>query len=175
MLKRALATASVTATIVASTALFTAPQAQAATYTKCYRDAPVTTCITTSGGKSVGWVRVGSYVLPKSKVNTTSTCSVSQTASTKWSISLSISAEGSAWVFAKVSATVTGGLEQTTTIQSGVSRSFKQKKGEAYRCEWGYAKYTANITKRVTAAGKSVTTKGKLTAPQEMQLRVVKL
>ncbi|MFT3833497.1 MAG: hypothetical protein QM711_09275 [Micropruina sp.] len=160
--------------LVASTAL-AAPPADAASYTKCYRDAPVTICVTTSGGKSVGFKRMGSYLLPKSKVDTTSTCTVSQTVSTSWSVSVSLSAELKAWIFAKVSATVTGGLVKSTSLTAGVSRTFKQKKGTTYRCEWGYARYQSKVTKRISAGGQSYVTKGKFTGPKEMQLRVVKL
>lgn len=160
--------------LVASTALSTSP-AEAASYTKCYRDSPATICVTTTGGKSVGFKRMGSYLLPKAKVDTTSTCTVSQTVSTSWSVSVSVSAELKAWIFAKVSATVSGGLVKSTSLTAGVSRSFKQKKGTTYRCEWGYARYQSNVTRRITVSGKSYVTKGKFTGPKEMQLRVVKL
>ena len=88
---------------------------------------------------------------------------------------MSLSAELKAWIFAKVSATVTGGLVKSTSLTAGVSRTFKQKKGTTYRCEWGYARYQSNVTKRISAAGQSYVTKGKFTGPKEMQLRVVKL
>lgn len=158
--------------LVASTAL-AAPSAEAASYTKCYRDAPVTICVTTSGGKSVGFKRMGSYLLPKAKVTTTSTCAVSEAVSTSWSVSISLSAEMKAWVFAKVSATVTGGLVKTASLTTQVSRQFKQKKGTKYRCEWGYARYQSKVTKHVV--GTNIDTKGTFTGPQEMQLRIIKL
>ena len=172
--RAATASASLVALLITSATVTAAP-AEAASYTRCYRDSPVTTCVTTTGGKSVGWKRMGSYLLPKSKVTTTSTCSVSQTVSTAWSVIVSVSAEAKAWIFAKVSATVSGGLVKTTSLTAGVSRSFTQKKGTTYRCEWGYARYQSKVTVRVSAGGQSYVKKGKFTGPKEMQLRVTKL
>ncbi|MFT4217854.1 MAG: hypothetical protein QM619_11835 [Micropruina sp.] len=169
-----LLTAAGAASLIASAAL-AAPSANAASYTKCERDAPVLTCVTTTGGRSVGWQRMGSYLLPKSNVTTKSECFVTKSATTKWSFSVEVSAEWKAWIFAKVSATVSGGLEKSTTISAGVKRSFTQKKGETYRCEWGYSKYQSSVTMRVTAAGQSYERKGTFTGPKEMELRVTKL
>lgn len=161
--------------LLAASLGFAAPSAQAANPSKCVRDAPATICYIVHPAKSKGWVRVGSYVLPKSKTATTSTCSVSRTSSTKYSLSVSVSAEIKAWVFAKASATVTGGLEKTTTIQAGVSRSFKQPAGTTYRCEWGYTKYQSTVERRVTAGGSTHTTNFVFTGPTEMALKVTKI
>jgi len=165
-----------TTTLLSSSLFLATPAAQAASYTRCAHDAPVTTCITTSGGKSLGWHREGSYLLPKSKVDTLSTCSVTKTSSDTFKLSLAVSGEFSAWVFAKVNITITGGWEHQTSLSAGVSRAFTQKAGQTYRCEWGEARYQSKITLTKTVAGKTVSTKtGTATGPQEMQLRVTKL
>jgi hypothetical protein len=158
----------------ASSLVFSTPAAQASS-TKCVRDAPVTTCVTASDGKSLGWKREGSYLLAASKVDTTSTCSVTSTSSESFSVSVSVSADFKAWIFKVVDVTISGGWEGTTSLAAGVSRTFTQKKGETYRCEWGEAIYQSKLTITKTANGSSTTTTGTATGPQEMQLRVVKL
>jgi hypothetical protein len=164
-----------TTTLLASSLVLSTPAAQAASYTKCVHDAPLTTCVTTSGGKSLGWNREGSYLFPKSKVDTTNTCSVTKTSSETFKVSLAVSGEWSAWIFAKVNVTITGGWEHETTMTAGASRVFTQKAGETYRCEWGEARYQSKISVTKTVNGTSTTKTGTATGPQEMQLRVTKL
>lgn len=103
-----------------------------------YSDRTETVCVTTPSKTTQKWVIGYKDSVENGGVgNMRGTCTASTSKTVTYSLSLSIGAEAKAWIFAKVSATVTGGLSTSLSTGYVTSASFDVPRGKTVICERG--------------------------------------
>lgn len=75
-----------------------------------------------------------SFVENGSKDPVTGTCSSKETKTFRWGGSITASAEGKAWIFAKVSGSVSVSFDRSRTSEFSTSAQFKVRPGETMYC-----------------------------------------
>ncbi|QIK63590.1 hypothetical protein G7068_10585 [Leucobacter viscericola] len=103
--------------------------------------------------------------------NVRATCKSDKSSTTTYSINASVSAEGSAWIFAKVSATISGGASWSTSTSVGSSFSFDIPKGKRAACELG-VEVTQFRTDKTTTYKKLARSNGRLLSRSSTTYRI---
>lgn len=144
------------AVAAASTVAFTVP-AEAAT-TKCKSVGDGMTVCNTITSKTVKRYKVkyADSVINKKNYAITGHCTSKVSKTTKYSVSISVSGEFKAWIFAKMSVTVSGGLEKSVTTEYGSSVDFKVKAKDTVNCDYGTYVYVVKGHETLRQGGKVI-------------------
>lgn len=155
---------------VFATAVALVPQAANAlpkSYGLCKSNASTTTCVKVIKRLSTSFHETGS----DGEDNTTPlrhslTCEISHTSSYSWGVSASSSVEASAWIFAKVTAQISGHFDKTEGSESHVSTTMPVPAHTTVHCLRGTEVQTWQVRRCVYTSHASSCTYFKWHAPQ---------
>jgi len=133
-------------------------QAQAASPcdTRQYSDRTESICSTTPVLQGTGWV-IGyrDSVRNRSSSNISATCTATTSTTVTYSLSVTVGVEAKAWIFAKISASVTGGVAKSMSTGYSTSATFTVKPGKVMKCDRGVVTQRASAVRTTTTTYKN--------------------
>lgn len=141
--------------------------ALSASYGQCKSNSSTTTCVKVIKHISTVFYQTGSDGEDnRTRQQHRLTCRISHTSSYSWGISASMSAEAKAWIFAKVTAQISGHFDKTESSESDVTTSMPVPAHTTIHCMRGTEVQTWQVRKCVYTSHSSSCSYFKWHAPQ---------